>query len=320
MTSITDIPHRWALAGPTAVGKTAVGIAVAQRLGSACISADAVAVYKSLNIGSAKPTTDEQNSIPWFGIDLVNPTDDFTVQDFTSHAEGVLADFATRGLTPLMVGGTGLYIRPMLATLSIPPVGPQPELRLAWSEEAATHGTGLLHERLQKVDPESAQRIPPGDLKRIMRALEVHAVTGKPMSTWRTPEGVHGIPKLGARLIVLERDMAELDVRINARVQQMMTDGFLAEVEGLLTVGIPPDAKAMLSLGYRHLVEYLSGKRGYDATVDAIAQDTRRFARRQRTWFRGDPLTEWLTIDAGETVTDTAERVFRLLTEPTPGK
>lgn len=317
---MTDIPNRWAIAGPTAVGKTAVGIAVAQKLGSACISVDAVAVYQALNIGSAKPTADEQKSIPWYGIDLVAPTDDFTVQDFTAHAEGVLAEYAARGLTPLMVGGTGLYIRPMLATLSIPPVGPQPELRATWTDEAAVHGTSLLHERLQKVDSESAERIPPGDLKRIMRALEVHAVTGKPMSSWRTPEGVHGIPKHGARLIVLERDMAELDVRINARVQQMMTDGFLAEVEGLLAAGIPPDAKAMLSLGYRHLVEYLSGKRGYDATVDAIAQDTRRFARRQRTWFRGDPLTEWLTIDAGEAVADTAERIYRLLTEPTPGK
>jgi tRNA dimethylallyltransferase len=153
-----------------------------------------------------------------------------------------------------------------------------------------------------------------------MRALEVHAVTGKPMSSWRTPAGVHGIPKPGARLLVLERDMAALDVRINARVEQMMTDGFVAEVEGLLAAGIPPDAKSMLSLGYRHLVEYLSGKRGYDATVDAIAQDTRRFARRQRTWFRGDPLTEWLTIDDGETVNETADRVFRLLTEPPSGK
>jgi tRNA dimethylallyltransferase len=219
-----------------------------------------------------------------------------------------------------MVGGTGLYIRPMLATLSIPPVGPQPELRAAWTEEAALHGSELLHTRLQLVDPDSASRIPPADLKRIMRALEVHAVTGKPMSAWRTPEGVHGIPKPGARLIVMERDMAELDVRINARVQQMLTDGFLAEVEGLLAAGIPPDAKAMLSLGYRHLVEYLSGERGYDATVDAIAQDTRRFARRQRTWFRGDPLTEWLTIESGETVADTAERVVRLLSEPLSGK
>ena len=317
---MTDIPHRWAIAGPTAVGKTAVGIAVAQRLGSACISADAVAVYRSLNIGSAKPTPEEQQSIPWYGINLVNPTDDFTVQDFTSHTEGVLTEYATRGLTPVIVGGTGLYIRPILATLSIPPVGPQPELRAAWSEEAAIHGTALLHERLQKVDPESAERMPPADLKRIMRALEVYAVTGKPMSSWRTPEGVHGIPKPGARLIVMERDMAELDVRINARVQQMMSDGFLAEVEGLLAAGIPPDAKAMLSLGYRHLVEYLTGKRGYDATVDAIAQDTRRFARRQRTWFRGDPMTEWLTIDAGEAVADTAERVFRLLTEPSSSK
>lgn len=317
---MTDIPNRWAIAGPTAVGKTAVGIAVAQKLGSACISVDAVAVYQSLNIGSAKPTADEQRSIPWYGIDLVAPTDDFTVQDFTSHAESVLTEYATRGLTPLLVGGTGLYIRPMLATLSIPPVGPQPELRAMWTDEAALHGTVLLHARLQKVDPESAERIPPGDLKRIMRALEVHAVTGKPMSAWRTPEGVHGIPKPGARLIVLERSMAELDERINARVQQMMTDGFLAEVEGLLAAGIAPDAKAMLSLGYRHLVEYLSGKRGLDATVDAIAQDTRRFARRQRTWFRGDPLTEWLSVEPGEAVVDTAERIYRLLTEPTSGQ
>jgi tRNA dimethylallyltransferase len=317
---MTDIPHRWALAGPPAVGKTAVGIAVAQQLGSACISVDAVAVYKSLNIGSAKPTAEEQQAVPWYGIDLVDPTSDFTVQDFTAHAEGVLTDYAAHGLTPLMVGGTGLYIRPMLATLSIPPVGPQPELRAAWAEEAALHGSELLHTRLQLVDPDSASRIPPADLKRIMRALEVHAVTGKPMSAWRTPEGVHGVPKPGARLIVMERDMAELDVRINARVQQMLTDGFLAEVESLLAAGIPPDAKAMLSLGYRHLVEYLSGERGYDATVDAIAQDTRRFARRQRTWFRGDPLTEWLTIESSETVADTAERVVRLLSKPLSGK
>ena len=317
---MTDIPHRWAIAGPTAVGKTAVGIAVATRLGSACISVDAVAVYRALNIGSAIPTLAERQAIPWFGIDLVDPTDDFTVQDFTAHAETVLGEYAARGLTPLMVGGTGLYIRPMLATLSIPPVGPQPELRAAWSEEAAIHGSELLHTRLLDVDPESASRIPPADLKRIMRALEVHAVTGKPMSSWRTPEGVHGIPKPGARLLVLERDMAALDVRINTRVEQMMTDGFLAEVEALLAAGIPPDAKSMLSLGYRHLVEYLSGKRGYDATVDAIAQDTRRFARRQRTWFRGDPLTEWLTIDDGETVDEIADRVFRLLTEPPSGK
>lgn len=305
--------QRWAIGGPTAVGKTAVAIELAKRLDSGCISVDAVAVYKGFDIGSAKPTEQERAQVSWHGIDIAEPDDNFTLKDYTDHAEATLHAYSEQGKTPILVGGTGLYLRPILATLSIPPVPPQPTLRARWMEQVDEIGSAFLFEKLSIVDPDSASRIMPADVNRILRALEVYEVTGKPMSSWRTPEGVHGVPKPGARLIVLDRETDDLDARIHQRVSNMMTNGFLAEVEGLLQRGISKNTKPMLSLGYRHLVQYIQGSRSLQETVDLIAQDTRRYSRRQRTWFRSDPLTQWIHVAPGTSVSDTADEVWTQL-------
>jgi len=302
-----------ALVGPTASGKTAVGIALAGLLGAEIISADAVAVYRGLDIGAAKPDAAERATARFHCIDLADPSFDFSVHDYVAAAEAACAQVRGRGRLPLIVGGTGLYVRPMMATLSLPPVPPQPELRDALACEAETIGVEALHGRLAGIDPASAARIHPGDLRRIVRALEVHAVAGRPMSDFHTPEGVHGIPRPGALAVGLERDPEDLAARIAARVGSMLDGGFESEVRGLLAAGADPRSKALSSLGYRHLIQYLVDGRPLSEVVAELERDTRRYAKRQRSWFRNDPSVRWVEVPRDEPPAETAGRIAALL-------
>ena len=298
-----------ALVGPTAVGKTAVGIALAGRLNGELISADAVAVYKRLDIGSAKPTKDEQARVRFHLLDVAEPEDDFTMTDFERLADAAIADIRSRGKLPILLGGTGLYVRAVTAQLSIPAAAPQPEFRAARWAEVEVHGVPWLHAQLAVIDPPSAAKIQPMDGKRIIRALEVFEITGQPMSAFHTPEGVHGILKPGVQILGLDREREALYERIDSRVDQMLAEGFADEVRGLLEAGISREAKSMGSLGYRHLVQFLCDGVTLEDASAMIKRDTRRYAKRQLSWFRNDPAVNWTNIKEGDSAQTIAERL-----------
>ena len=285
-----------ALVGPTAIGKTAVGMALAKEWGGEIISADAVSVYRGLDIGAAKPSQREQSEIPFHLIDVCDPDFAFTVADFTEQGSTARVALEARGNFPLLVGGTGLYVRSLTAKLTIPEVPPQDEIRARYWAEVENLGAATLHAKLAEIDPITGGKILPGDAKRIIRALEVWEVTGKPMSHFHTPEGVHGVPLPGVRIIGLRTERATLYQRIEARVDAMMAAGFLGEVERLLARGYTGELKAMRSLGYKHLIAHLTEQVPLDVTIALIKQDTRRFAKRQITWFQNDPRVEWIDI------------------------
>lgn len=300
-------PPLIAIVGPTAVGKTAVGLALAEKIGGEIISADAVAVYRGLDIGAAKPDASERLRVPFHLVDVVSPDEDFTVADFAQHAEAAISDIRRRGKYPIVVGGTGLYIRAVTATLSVPNVPPQTELRAALWEEVGQHGSSFLHQRLTQVDAESATKILPGDAKRIIRALEVYTVTGKPLSSFHTPEGVQGIPRPNTAQFGLTMDRARLYARIEARVDAMLAAGFLDEVRDLVSRGFHSDLKAMQSLGYRHLAAYLAGALSLELAIEELKKDTRRFAKRQLSWFNADPNITWLDVERNAIITKIGE-------------
>jgi tRNA dimethylallyltransferase len=305
MTPATEVvttgePPLVAIVGPTAVGKTAVAVALAERLDGEIISADAVAVYRGLDIGAAKPDADERARATFHLIDVADPDEDFTVADFARLAEAATAEIRSRGKVPIVVGGTGLYVRALTATLSMPEVPAQEDFRAArWAEVAASGSEGL-HDRLRAVDPESAEKISPRDAKKIIRALEVYHATGRPLSSFHTPEGVRGVPKPNTVQFGLTMDRERLYRRIEARVDAMLAAGFLDEVRGLLAAGYGPELKSMGSLGYRHLCAHLRGEASLEVAGEDLKRDTRRYAKRQWIWFRADARVTWLDVEGGD--------------------
>ena len=296
--------------GPTASGKTAVGIALARMLGGEIVSADAVAVYRGLNIGAAKPTAAEQKQAAFHLLDVVAPYEDFTLANFTQHAEKAIGDIRGRGRVPLLVGGTGLYVRSVTATLSMPNVPPQPALRETLWQEAEQSGAPALHQQLAVIDPPSAAKILPGDAKRIIRALEVYRVTGQPMSAFHTSEGVQGVPKENTLLFGLRWEREALYKRIEDRIDTMMESGFLPEVRNLVQQGFGPNLKSMQSLGYRHLLRHLLEAAPLGETVAELKRDTRRYAKRQVSWFNADTKIHWIDVPAQDVTTEAVAAVI----------
>jgi len=296
--SKAEEPPLVAVVGPTAIGKTAIGIALAERVGGEIVSADAVAVYRDLDIGSAKPDASERARVPFHLLDVADPVDNFTLADFESQANAAIAHIRTQRCVPLLVGGTGLYVRSVTATLTVPNVAPQEAFRADRWHEVETIGAPGLHMRLAAIDPRSAAKILPGDAKRIIRALEVYEVTGQPLSHFHTPEGVQGVPRPNTLIFGLQMDRETLYQRIEARVDAMMAAGFLDEVRALLAAGFDADLKSMQSLGYRHLLNHLTAGQPLEETIAEIKRDTRRYAKRQISWFNADPQVRWIDVSA----------------------
>ena len=316
MTRSFDEPPLVAVVGPTAVGKTDVGLALAERLNGEIVSADAVAAYRGLDIGTAKPTPDERARVPFHLLDVADPDEDLNVADFERLANAAIAEIRARGRVPILVGGTGLYVRAVTAVLSLPRVPPQPDVRARLYAEAEASGTPALHARLADVDPASAAKINENDLKRVVRALEVYAVAGRPLSSFHTPEGVHGKPR--PNTFVFGLDMAPREVlyeRIERRVDAMMAAGFEDEVRGLLASGYPAGLKSLQSLGYRHLAAFVAGTIDRETAVTELKRDTRRYAKRQLSWFKADTRVTWLTTNAVTTPAQVAARIAGRINE-----
>lgn len=279
--------------GPTASGKTAVAVAVARLLaadgvGAEVVNADSMLVYRGMDIGTAKPTPAERGGVPHHLIDIAEVTETASVADFQGLARAAIADCRDRGVVPIVAGGSALYMRAILDEFEFP--GTDPEVRQRLEAELAEIGAAALHARLAEIAPGTAAGILPGNGRRIVRALEVIELTGsfRPV----LPEADYAIDGVLQFGLTLER--AELDARIEARVQRMWEQGFLDEVRGLIPRGLRDGRTASRALGYRQILDHLDGRCSEDEARRATVSGTRRFARKQLGWFRRDPRITWL--------------------------
>ncbi len=308
MVSKTTKPKVVVICGPTGIGKTSVGIRLAELLGGEIISADSMQVYRYMDIGTAKPTADEQKRVFHHMIDIVDPDEDFDAVRFAEMAREKVMQLYQRGVRPFVVGGTGLYIKALLQGLfRSNPADPQIRERLL--QEAAENGSSRLYERLQQVDPDTADRLHPNDSYRIVRALETIESTGRSISEHQQGHGFADEP-FDAIKIGLQMDRRMLYDRIDRRVDLMIAAGLPDEVQALLGMGYTADLKSMQSIGYRHMVAFIEGRLPRDECIRTLKRDTRRFAKRQFTWFSADKDIIWQTPDTFNHISD---RVVKFL-------
>ncbi len=304
------------LAGPTAAGKTELAVEAAVRLNGEIVSADSMQVYRRMDIGTAKPSKAERRGISHYLIDIVEPDEEYNVARYQADANKALAAITGRGKLPLLVGGTGLYLNAVIFSYRFCESKAElKELREGLLKAAAAKGgSRVLHRQLQEVDQESALKIHPNDLRRIVRALEVYYATGKPIS-WQVAETKQTKSGYNPIIIGLKWRRDDLYERINRRVDEMLERGFLAEVQGLLADGYPPDLKSMQSLGYAHLARHLTGEMSLMEAVEELKRDTRRYAKRQMTWFRKLNGITWINMvhDTREEKEKAVEKICSLM-------
>ncbi len=289
---LEGLPRVIILAGPTGVGKTALSLALAESLNAEIVGADSLQVYRGLDVGTAKVSAEERARVPHHLIDVVEPTEEFTVADYRRLAGAAIQEIHSRGKAALLVGGTGLYLRLLVHGFF---EGPEPdeEIRGRLMAVIEAEGAPALHRRLQEVDPELAEKLHPNDQVRIIRGLEVAEQTGTPLSEHQRQHRFRR-PEYHALKLVLIRPREELYDRINRRVDVMVESGLEDEVRSLLERGIGPEVKPMQSLGYKQMVEVLGDGRDRDEAIDEIKRRTRRYAKRQISWFRGEPGARWV--------------------------
>jgi tRNA dimethylallyltransferase len=283
-----------AILGATATGKSGTAIALALEFGGEVVSVDSRYLYRGLDIGTAKPTSEEQQQVPHHLIDILDPRDDYSLALFKRDANSAIENILQRGKLPVLAGGSPLYVRAVLEGWRIPEAAPDPGLRAELEQFAEEHGREALHQRLVEVDPPAAARIPAQNVRRVIRAMEIHHQTGQRMSDL---EGKDPPPWDILRIgLHIERDA--LFERIDQRVDQMLEQGLVEEVRGLLERGIPPDCTAMRSIGYQEVIPYLRGEYDYAEMTSRIKFATHRYVRHQLTWLRKTHGIEW--IDALE--------------------
>jgi len=303
------------LTGPTACGKTALALELAERIGGEIVALDSMTVYRGMDIGTAKPTATERARVPHHLIDVLDPWESLTVAWWLQHAESACAEIVARGKRPIFVGGTPFYLKALLHGLFPGPPADE-TLRHSLEAEAARDGNAALHSRLAAVDPKTAARLHPNDLRRVVRALEVHTLTGQPISAWQqtwdtaafaeSPQAAPAPVSIPA--VVLELPRETLYERINQRVTNMLAAGWLDEVRRLRELPQPLSREARQALGHRELLEYLDHGGNWEDTVALIRTHTRQFAKRQLTWFRHLPACVPVPADAP----DSADRVLRV--------
>jgi tRNA dimethylallyltransferase len=280
-----------AILGSTATGKSALALAVATRYDGEIINCDSTAVYRGFDIGTDKLPQGERRGIPHHLIDIVEPIEEYTAAQFARDASRAIREIHARGRLPLVVGGTGFYYRALTRGL-FPGPGRDAQLRARLEAIAARRDVSFLHRMLRRVDPESSTRIQPRDLKRIVRALEVFFLTGRPL-TAHFAETVSPIPDVDVIPIALKLPAAAISDRVTRRVDQQFDGGLLDEIRGLLARGVPESARPFGGLVYRQALEHLHGVRDEPSTRALVAQENRRYARRQLIWFRKEPNLQW---------------------------
>lgn len=286
-----------AIIGPTAVGKTELSLTLAKNLNAEIISGDSMQVYEGMDIGTAKPTVEERQGIPHHMIDILTPDQDFSVADFQERVDELIPEIVERGRLPMLVGGTGLYIKALIQGFIFPEMETDWELRERLETEAEEHGTEYVHDKLKEIDPTLADKLHPNDLRRVIRGIEVYQQTGKTSTHFRQ-KAKERPPRYQAVKIGLNRDRDELYDRINRRVDLMIDKGLIEEVRELYEAGYERGLTSMQGLGYKELIGYFEGEYDLEEAVRLIKRDTRHFAKKQLTWFRKDDEIHW--FDVGE--------------------
>lgn len=280
-------PRVIVILGPTATGKSALGILLAKLLGTEIISGDSMLVYRSLNIGTAKPSAEELAAVPHHLVDILSPQHDFNVVEFKSRADYLIKKLNNEGKIPIVVGGTGLYLKALLEDYTFNPVEENAALRLQLEDLAAKEGNGSVYRKLEAVAPQEAARLHPNDLRRVIRALE-STLAGTAVSREKETSEPYDAAVLG---LTLPREI--LYRRIEERVEAMINEGLFEETAAVLASGVPAGAQALRSIGYKQAVEYLSGLCGREEAIKKMQQYTRNFAKRQVTWYKKMPYIKW---------------------------
>jgi tRNA dimethylallyltransferase len=297
-----------AIVGPTASGKSALAVRLAAALGAEILACDSTQVYRGLDIGTAKPSPEERGGVPHHMIDIAEPDDVFHAGEYRRRALIVLNELATRGKLPILTVGTGLYLRALLDGLCEAP-GRSEELRTRLRRRAAISGPGYLHRLLEKLDPAGAARIAPQDAPKLIRAIEVRLLSGQAISALHKA-GQQKLEGFRPIKIGLMPPRQALYARIDRRVQAMLEAGWIDEVKQLMASGVAEDAKPFQFIGYAELWDHLAGRTGFDETVSRIQQATRRYAKRQITWFRREGGVHWLEGFGDDSVIAESARTF----------
>ena len=307
--SVETLTQCWFLAGPTAGGKTAASLLLAEQINAEIISLDSMAIYRHMDIGTAKPSVAEQQAVPHHLIDVVDPHVDFSVSEYFELASKAVEQILARNKTPLFVGGTGLYLKSLLHGAYD---GPQAdwEFRNHLEQQRQDKGNAWLHQQLVSVDPKSAEKLHPNDARRIIRAIEVHKLTGQTISEQQTHRArpIHERPQA---VIWIHPPRAWLHQRINRRVDMMMDNGLLSETQSLLKLSPPLGTTARQALGYRELIDHIENGTPLEQAVEFIKIGTRQFAKRQHTWFRGIAECQSLMIDGTETPAELVQQIMQ---------
>ncbi len=290
-------PRVVAIAGPTASGKTALSIRIAKEWNGEIISADSMQVYRGMDIGTAKITPEEMQGIPHHLIDIIDPTEEWNVMRFQQMASAAIEDITRRGRLPIICGGTGFYLRALLYGAQFREEPEQAALRKELEAQMESLGPEAMHARLAAVDPEAAEAIHPHNRKRVIRALEYYQLHREPISRHNAAQHENESP-YDLIYLAIEMDRAQLYPRIDARVDRMIADGLVAEVQGLLAAGVKAGMTAMQGIGYKEILPYLEGACTLEEAVRILKRDTRHFAKRQFTWFRAEPDIRWIRPDA----------------------
>lgn len=293
--------------GPTAVGKTRVSIDLAKKINTQIISGDSMLVYRGMDIGTAKPDIDERSGIIHHLVDILDPWDEFNVVDFQNYARRLITKINSKGLIPILAGGTGLYIRALLEDYQFNPAPSDEELRRRLTEIAEQQGNQYLHDMLAQVQPDIAARLHVNDLRRIIRALEVHQLSGEAVSREKSAPN-----KLlyDAVVIGLTMERAALYERINRRVDIMLEQGLIQEVSLLLDKGVSPNCQAMQGIGYKQIIEHLISGKDLLTVTENVKQATRNFAKRQLTFYRSMPYITWYNVDEYDNYSKLLEKIY----------
>ncbi|WDC83943.1 tRNA (adenosine(37)-N6)-dimethylallyltransferase MiaA [Caloramator sp. mosi_1] len=283
------------IAGPTASGKTNLGIELAKKINGEIVSADSMQIYKYMDIGTAKPSVEEMQGIKHHLIDIIYPDEEFSVALFKQYADNAIEQIYSKGKIPIVVGGTGLYINSLTYSLNFSESEPDKQYRDYLDNLAKQYGAKYLHDMLKNIDPDAANNIHPNNIKRVIRALEVFKNTGKRISEYQSTTKQNE-PDYEFAYFCLDMPRNVLYDRINKRVDIMFEKGLIGEVEKLITLGYTRELQSMQAIGYKEVFDYLDGKLSLEEVKNIIKQNTRRYAKRQLTWFRKDNRIYWLEV------------------------
>lgn len=297
------------ITGPTGVGKTELSIKLAKALDGEIISADSMQIYKLMDIGSAKISRKEMQGIPHHMIDIVSPEEPFSVSEYKEKTTEVINEILSRNKYPILVGGTGLYIDSIICNLNFTEGDKDPEYRTYLENLAQEKGNLFLHNMLKEIDLESYERIHPNNVKRVIRALEVHKLTGKTFSSFEDRSNYYDIP-YSIDYYVLTMDRDRLYHRINKRVDIMLEKGLIREVKNLKQLGFTSEMQSMQGIGYKEILYYLENKLTLDDAIDKIKQGSRNYAKRQLTWFRKDPRAKFIDKDTFESEDEIVQHII----------